>query len=93
MIQPLGSRLLIEPIKEDATVTGGTIQYQDQEFKVPQSIKALVVAKGDKVIEVEVGDTVLVSQFAPTQAKEKPGDNTVIVPVEDVLAVVRSDGE
>ena len=92
MILPLGNRLLVEPIKEDAShKTASGLVISDAEFKAPQSIKAKVIAVGDNVVTVEVGDIVLCSQFAPTQAKEKPGDNTVIVPEEDLLAVVKPD--
>lgn len=92
MIRPLGNRLVIEPIKEDArTTTAAGLIIEDQEFKVPQSLKATVVAVGPGVADIAPGDVVMVSQFAPTQVKEKPGDKTLMVPAEDVLAVVVPD--
>lgn len=93
MIVPFGSRVVVDPIKESAEYrTAAGLFVADGEFQAPQSIKCKVLAIGPDVTLVKVGDTVLASQFAPTQAKEKPGDTTVIIPEEDLLAVVRPDG-
>lgn len=92
MLKPLGSRLLVQPIKSSATVTTATgLMYEDTEFKAPQSLRAKVLAIGPDVTGITVGSEIFCSQFAPTQALEKPGDKTVIVPEEDVLCVVVPD--
>lgn len=87
MIKPLGSRLLIVPVKQDHKTTGGIMLGEEV---APQSLKAEVLATGPEVKDFKVGDVILVSQFAPTQAKETPADKTLIVPAEDVLAVIVS---
>lgn len=88
MIKPLGNRLLIKPIKQKEIATNSGILVSEE--IAPQSLKAEVVAIGDEVKDFEAGDVILVSQFAPTQAKELPSDDTLIVPAEDILAVIVS---
>jgi len=87
MIKPLGSRLLVVPVKQDHKTSGGIMLGEEV---APQSLKAEVLAVGPEVKDFKVGDVILVSQFAPTQAKELPSDKTLIVPAEDVLAIVVS---
>lgn len=91
MIQPLGKRVLILPIKEDATVKSTGLSEIDEDFLAPQSIKGEVVVIGTSVTLVSIGQIVLCSQFAPTQTKEKPGDKYVTLPEEDILAVIVPD--
>lgn len=88
MIKPLGNRLLIKPIKQKEIATNSGILVSEE--IAPQSLKAEVVAIGDEVKDFEADDVILVSQFAPTQAKELPSDDTLIVPAEDILAVIVS---
>lgn len=87
MIKPLGTRLLVEPVKEEHKTNTGIMLGEEL---APQSLKAKVLAAGPEVKDFKVGDIILVSQFAPTQAKESPADKTLIVPAEDVLAVIVS---
>ena len=88
MIKPLGNRLLIKPIKQKEIATNSGILVSEE--IAPQSLKAEVIATGDEVKDFKAGDVILVSQFAPTQAKELPSDDTLIVPAEDILAVIVS---
>lgn len=89
MIKPLGTRLLIEPIKVEQAKTATGFLVSDE--VAPQSLRAKVLAVGPEVKDFSVDDVVLVAQYAPTQAKENPLDKTLIVPAEDVLAVIVSD--
>lgn len=92
MLKPLGSRLLIKKvIVKEITSAGGIITSGEE--TAPASIRAEVVAVGPDVDPTifKVGNVVLVAQFAPTQAKEIPSDDTYIVPCEDVLAVIVPD--
>jgi co-chaperonin GroES (HSP10) len=90
-VKPQGSRLYIERLIEDASAKQDEIIYQDEDFKAPSSLKVKVLAVGPEA-DYEVGQILLVSQFAPTEAKIKPGDvNRFIVPAEDVLAIVESN--
>lgn len=89
MIVPLGNRLLVKPVKVKEIVHASGLVTSGEEI-APQSLKAKVVAVGPDVVAIKVDDVILVSQFAPTQAKEIPSDDTLIVPAEDVLAIVAS---
>lgn len=89
MIKPLGTRLLIEPIKQEQAKTATGLFVSEE--VAPQSLKAKVLAVGPEVKGFEVDDVILCAQYAPTQAKESPIDKTLIVPAEDVLAVIVSD--
>lgn len=84
MIQPLGSRVLIEPIKVAELMSAGGIMLGEE--IAPQSIRAKVVAVGPDATTVEVGDVVYVSQFSPTECRDIPSDKTLICPEEDILA-------
>lgn len=83
MVQPLGSRLLVEPLKEEQKTKAGIVLG---ESVAPQSVKVKVIAVGPDVEGFEVGDTVFVSQYAPTECRETVADNTLTVPCEDVIA-------
>ena len=89
MIKPLGTRLLVEPLKQEKAITAAGIMVSEE--IAPQSLKAKVLAVGPEVKDFEVDDIILCAQYAPTQAKESPIDKTLIVPAEDVLAVIVPD--
>lgn len=86
MVKPLGSRLLIEQIKETSATSDSGIFLGEE--RAPQSIKAKVLAVGDGCTLVKKDDVILISQFAPTEARESIKDNTLIASEEDVLAVI-----
>lgn len=88
MIEPYGSRCLVERVKTDATTNTG---FAVTEELAPASIKAKVLAVGKEVKETRVGDEVFVSQYAPTSVKERPFDKTLMVPEEDILGKVVPD--
>jgi len=88
MIVPLGTRILVKKLeKQEVKLDSGI--YMKEEV-APDSVKGEVVALGPDVNGLKIGDIVLYAQFAPTQAKELPSDNTYIVPSEDILAIVKS---
>lgn len=89
MLVPLGSRVILEPVKLEQKEVGGFV-VDESLFKAPQSIRCSVVAVGEDASVVKVGDVVLVSQFGPTEAKENPLDKTLVCAEEDILAVVKS---
>lgn len=92
MIVPRGSRLYIERIVESAEAKEGKVVLTDEDFKAPSSLKVKVLAVGSDVTDIKVDDVLMVSQFAPTEVKENPGDrNRYMIPEEDVLAIVASD--
>lgn len=92
MIQPLGNRVLIEPVKQAEAVlsAGGIVLGED---KAPQSVKAKVLAIGPEVTTVKVGDIIYVAQFSPTECRDKPDEKTLICPVEDIMAIEANASE
>lgn len=86
MIVPLRKLLLVQPVDPFAAEEDGGIVAVSHD--VPQSLRGTVLAIGPEVEGFEVGDTVLYSQYAPTQAREKITDETVVIPQEDVLAKI-----
>ncbi len=83
MIAPLGNRLLVEPLKEEFKTKSGIILG---DTIAPQSIKVKVIAVGPDVKDFRVGETLFVSQYAPTECRETPADTTLTIPAEDVIA-------
>lgn len=89
MISPLGNRILIEQVKNELAVSDGGIVLGEE--RAPQSIKANVLAAGPECSLVKAGDTILVSQFSPTEARERVSDKTLIANEDDVLAIITPD--
>jgi co-chaperonin GroES (HSP10) len=89
MVQPTGSRLFVEAVElnKETTTKSGLIVAAGWNV-APESVQGKVLAVGPDAKVAKVGDIVLVPQFAPTQAKEAPGDKTYIIPEEDVLAFI-----
>jgi len=91
MIKPTGRRLLVEAVPPKEVTTRSGILVSPGWNAAPESVQGKVLAIGPDVLETKVGDIVLTPQFAPTQAKENPGDTTFILPEEDVLAYITND--
>jgi len=84
-INPLADRIVIEQLDfEEVTASG--ILLPDSAKEKPAEGK--VVAVGKDVKEVTTGDTVLFSQYGPTEVKVD-GREYMIVKEEDVLATVK----
>jgi hypothetical protein len=47
-----------------------------------------VLAAGPDCKLVKVGDLILVSQFSPTEARERQSDKSLIANEDDVLAII-----
>lgn len=96
MIRPLGDRLLVSVVeKKELKLESGIVLPGGWDV-APETLQAEVVAVGPDVDQsaergIHVGVIVLVAQFAPTAAKERPGDKTFIVPADDVLGIVTPD--
>jgi co-chaperonin GroES (HSP10) len=90
MLKPLGSRCVVEAVKQVQKLDSGFF-IDEANLQAPQSLRVKIVAIGNEVKTVVVGDEVFVSQFAPTEAREKVSDKTLVIPEEDILAVVIPD--
>ena len=92
-IQPLGDRVLVEPIKEDEVKKGGII-IPDTAKEKPQEGKVIAVGKGKvteegKVIplDVKVGDRVLFGKYSGSEVKIE-GEEHLIMREEDILGII-----
>jgi len=87
-MKPLGTRVLIEPLKAEERTQGGII-IPDSAKEKPQSGKVIAVGQGtkDEPMEVKVGDVVLYGKYAGTEISYESKDY-LIMSQSDILAVV-----
>ncbi len=92
-IQPLGDRVLVEPLKEDEVKKGGII-IPDTAKEKPQQGKVIAVGTGKlddngKVIafNVKKGNTVLMPKYGGTEVKID-GKEYQIMREDDILGVI-----
>src|SRR5687768_17929559 len=92
-LQPLGGRVIVEPIEQDETTAGGIILPETAKEK-PREGKILAAGPGDRdedgeriPMEVQVGDKVLYAKYAGTEVKVD-GKKLLILKENDILAVV-----
>lgn len=89
-IQPLGSRIVVEPSEqEEATISGIFIAQTSKEK--PQKGTILAVGPGDwedgqrSPMDVKEGETVLFAKYAGTEFKYQ-GEDYLILSQKDILA-------
>lgn len=92
-IQPLGDRVLVEPLKEEETTKGGII-IPDTAKEKPQQGKVIAVGtgkiddNGNKVpFNVKKGDLVLMPKYGGTEVKVD-GNEYQIMREDDILGVI-----
>ena len=92
-IQPLGERVLVEPLAEKEVEQGGII-IPDAAKEKPQEGKVVALGtgklddSGKKIpFNVKKGDTVLMPKYGGTEVK-LDGKEYQIVREEDILAVI-----
>ena len=96
MIQPIGSRLIVEPkLVEDKTAGGillPTVKNQTQQVGSVVAVgTGRILENGEHLVsEVQVGDEVIFAKFAGTQVSYE-GKGYFIIDERDVLARVRKD--
>src|SRR5438552_13925502 len=96
-LQPLGDRLIVEPLEEEETTSSGIV-LPDTAKEKPQRGKVLAVgpgARNDKgeivPMEVAVGDEIIYSKYGGTDIKAGP-DEVLLLRESDVLAKVATNG-
>lgn len=93
-MQPLGDRVLVQPIAEDNVSAGGVV-IPDSVRELPQRGLVLSVGPGprDKAgnhldMDLAEGDEVYYSKYGGTEIKQAFGEDMLILREQDVLAKV-----
>jgi chaperonin GroES len=96
-LQPLGDRIIVEVLDEEATTVSGIV-LPDTAQEKPQRGKVLAVGPGPRdedgeyiKMDVAVGDEVIFSKYGGTEIKVGAND-VLILRESDVLAKVVSAG-
>jgi chaperonin GroES len=91
--QPLGDRVLVQPVKEEEQKKGGII-IPDSAKEKPQEGKVIALGTGPKdedgkviPFRVKVGDTVLMPKYGGTEFK-MDGKEYQIIREDDILGVL-----
>ena len=86
--QPLGDRVVIEPVEDDEQMTSGGIYIPDTAKEKPQTGTVVAVGPGKLTdagarlpMDVGVGDTVVYSKYSGTEYKD--GDTEYLVVRQD----------
>ncbi len=91
-VQPLGDRVLLQPLEAEEKTAGGII-VPDSAKEKPQEGKIIAVGKGKVedgktiTVEVKVGDKVLYGKYSGTEIRVE-GEDMLIVKEEDILAII-----
>ena len=95
-LQPLGDRIIVEPLEEEATTSSGIV-LPDTAKEKPQRGRVLAVgpgARNDKgeliPLDLAEGDEVIFSKYGGTEIKVGT-DEVLILRESDVLAKVVGD--
>jgi chaperonin GroES len=96
-LQPLGDRLIVEALEEEATTSSGIV-LPDTAKEKPQRGRVLAVGPGmlndtGEVVpmEVAVGDEIIYSKYGGTEIK-LGADDVLVLRESDVLAKVTGTG-
>jgi chaperonin GroES len=92
-LKPLGDRVLVKPVEEEATTASGIV-LPDTAKEKPQKGEVLAVGEGKidedgKRIKLDVskGDEVLYSKYGGTEITVE-GEDLLVLRESDVLAIV-----
>jgi len=93
-LQPLGDRLIVEPISEDEVTKAGIILPDTVDKEKPEKGRVLFLGSGKLLDngqrlawEIKVGDVVFFKKYAPDEIKVE--DKTYLILSEsDILAVL-----
>ena len=84
MLVPIKSKVLIELLEKETTTPGGIVLAVPDREDIN---KAKVIAIGDKVLDVQVGDTVLVNWNQAVETKYDDERKTYIIDEKDIVLV------
>jgi len=83
---PLGSRLLIKPIKEERKTEGGIV-LPDTAKEKPMKAEVIEVGKDVEDLDIKAGDKVIFSKYAGTEIKINDEDY-IVIDQDDILAKI-----
>jgi chaperonin GroES len=93
-LKPLGDRLIVEPIEQEDTTSGGILIPETAKEK-PQEGRVLAAGPGKlddsgkrAKMEVKVGDRVLYAKYAGTEIKIEENKKVLVLKESDILALV-----
>lgn len=86
-IQPLGSRVLVQPDSESESRTSGGLYIPETAKEKPQTGTVIAIGDDDEEIKVKVGQTVLFPKYTGTEIK-LDGVDHLIMDADDILAIV-----
>lgn len=93
-VKPLGDRVVVQRQEADEKTAGG-ILLPDSAKNKPQRGKVLAVGNGRMLkdgsrrpLQVKEGETVLFTNWAGEEYKERGGSNILLMREEDILAVI-----
>jgi co-chaperonin GroES (HSP10) len=84
MLVPIKSKILIELLEKETTTPAGIVLAVPDRDDIN---KAKVIAIGDKVLDVQVGDTVLVNWNQAVETKYDDGRKTYIIEESGIVLV------
>jgi co-chaperonin GroES (HSP10) len=84
MLVPIKSKILIELLEKETTTPAGIVLAVPDRDDIN---KAKVIAIGDKVLDVQVGDTVLVNWNQAVETKYEAGRKTYIIEESGIVLV------
>src|SRR5947209_3016478 len=93
-VKPLGDRIVVQRFNPEEKTAGGIVLPDSAKGK-PQKGKVLAAGPGKMLkdgsrrgMQVKEGDTVIFTNWAGDEFKERAGDVILVMREEDVLAVV-----
>ena len=92
-IQPLGDRVVLEPVKEEERTKSGIYLPETADRERPEQGKVVAVGPGKLEdgkripMEVKVGDMVIYTKYGPNEVKIDETEY-LIAKEEDILAVL-----
>ena len=85
--QPFGDRVLVKAQEPETTTASGIIIPDNADKEKPTQAK--VIAIGGSTKKIEVGDTVVYSQYAGTKITLESEDYLILETYKDILGVIK----
>jgi len=86
-INPIGSKLVVKPVKEEEKTASGIILPESATKETPNMGEVVAVGELSEGVEIKVGDKILFSEYGYDKV-ELEGEEYYIMKDEKVLAVL-----